>query len=281
MSTVYLNGAFVAREKASVSVLDRGFLLGDGVYEVIPAYRGKLFLLEAHLNRLQASLDEIAIGNPMSNEQWSAMLNELVAQNGSGDLSVYLQVTRGAAERDHAFPENTPPTIFAMANPIQPTDPQLYENGVSAHVMDDNRWIRCNIKSISLLPNVLLRQSAIEQGFAEAILVRDGMVTEGAASNVFAIIDGTVYTAPPGPYLLTGITRDLVVELLSQGHIPFKHQSFSRDQLLAAEEVWVTSSTKEVVPVTSLDGQPVGTGKPGAVWKQVSELYKEYKESLV
>ena len=171
-ATVFLNGKFLPGDQAKVSVFDRGFLLGDGVYEVIPAYSGALFRLDEHLSRLQSSLNEIKLANPLSNDEWVTMLNKLVARNYATELSVYLQLTRGIAVRDHAFPVDTKPTIFAMANPIKPMDPSCYQNGVSAIMVEDNRWARCNIKAISLLPNVLLRQQAVEQGVFEAILHR-------------------------------------------------------------------------------------------------------------
>lgn len=270
----------MAREKASVSVLDRGFLLGDGVYEVIPVYHGKLFRLNEHLERLQNSLDAVGINNPYNLEQWAILLDELVKLNNGGDLSVYLQVTRGVAERDHAFPENIEPTVFAMANPIKPPDTKWGETGIAAMVLDDDRWMHCDIKSISLQPNVLLRQRAIDNGFSEAILVRNGLVTEGAASNLFIVKEGVVSTPPKSPYLLPGITRDLIVELLQKQGLECLEQDISREQLFAAEEVWLSSSTKEILPVTRLNDQPVGTGHPGDVWKQAIELYRKYKLSL-
>lgn len=280
MSTVYLNGAFLAREKASVSVLDRGFLLGDGIYEVIPVYHGKLFRLEEHLQRLHNSLNYIDLEDPHNFEQWRQLLETLVERNGGGDLSVYLQVTRGVAERDHAYPDKPDATVFAMANSVTKPPAELYEKGVAAKVLEDDRWLHCNIKTISLLPNVLLRNRALKEGCAEAILVRDGKVTEGAASNVFAVIEGCVFTAPPGPQLLTGVTRDLVIELMQRADIPCVERAISREQLFNAEEVWLTSSAKEVVAVTSLDGHPVGTGQPGPLWRQVIEIYRKYKEGL-
>lgn len=270
----------MAREKASVSVLDRGFLLGDGIYEVIPVYHGKLFRLEEHLRRLHNSLSAIDVVDPHSSEQWRQLLESLVERNSGGDLSLYLQVTRGVAERDHAYPDKVQPTIFAMVNSVAKPPADLYQKGVAAKVMEDDRWLHCNIKTISLLPNVLLRNRALKEGCAEAILVRDGMVTEGAASNVFVVIAGRVYTAPPGPQLLTGITRDLVIELLQQADIPCIERAVSREQLFDADEVWLTSSAKEVVPVTSLDGRPVGNGQPGALWMQVIKIYRNYKEGL-
>ena len=280
MSIVFLNDEFKNAETAKISVLDRGFLLGDGVYEVIPAYSGVLFRLEEHLNRLQQSLDAIRLHNPHSFSQWKTILDNLVKKNNHKDSSVYLQVTRGVAVRDHAFPGDVTPTVFAMINKIAPLSAEYYENGVSAITLDDNRWSRCNIKAISLLPNVLLRQQAVDQGVAEAILIRDGLVTEGAASNVFAVIDGKLFTPPKSEHLLPGITRDLVMEMAQQHGIPNAEDEISLAQLQAADEIWLTSSTKEILPVTQLDKKPVGSGKPGDMWCRMSKIYGHFKKTL-
>ena len=280
MPTVFLNDEYQDADQAKVSVFDRGFLLGDGVYEVIPAYSGVLFRLEEHLNRLQKSLDAIRLKNPYSFSQWKSILDDLVKQNNFTDSSVYLQVTRGVAVRDHAFPADTKPTVFAMVNKISPLSPEYYEKGVAAITLDDNRWSRCNIKAISLLPNVLLRQQAVDQGVTEAILIRDGFVTEGAASNVFAVNDGKLITPPKSEHLLPGITRDLVVEMAQQHGIPNAEDEISLAQLQAADEVWLTSSTKEILPVTQLNDKPVGTGKPGDMWQRMSKIYGHFKKTL-
>ena len=189
-------------------------------------------------------------------------------------------MTRGIAVRDHAFPEKVQPTIYAMANPISPLDPKYYQQGVAAITLEDLRWKRCDIKSISLLANVLLRQQAVERGVAEAILVRDGFVTEGAASNVFVVHNNTIMTAPKGQYILPGITRDLILELADQHGFAYQEKAFSEQLLREAEEVWITSSTKEILPVTQLDGVLVGSGKPGLVWHKMCEIYAAYKSSL-
>ena len=280
MSTVYLNGEFVPDNTACVSVLDRGFIFGDGVYEVIPAYHGKLFRLTEHLSRLQNSLDAIRIINPYTVEQWRSVLNELIAHNGGGNLSVYLQVTRGVAKRDHALPADTKPTVFAMANPLQPPKKQELENGIKAITTPDYRWLNCHIKAISLLPNVLLRQQAIDANATEAILLRNGEATEGAASNLFIVENDVIVTPPKGPFLLPGITRDLILELAEQDHISCEETVIPEQRLREADEVWITSSTKEVLPVTTLDGEPVGDGKPGPMWHKVIKLFSNFKESL-
>jgi len=281
MSVVYLNGDFVPAEKATVSVFDRGFLLGDGVYEVIPVFSGCLFRLQAHLQRLQNSLDAIKLENPLLFKQWEDMLKQLIAENTHPELSIYLQVTRGAAVRDHAFPVDPKPGIFAMANPIQKLADRYFEKGVSAITLEDNRWQRCNIKAISLLPNVLLRQQAVEQGMAEAILIRNGELTEGAASNVFVVNNGKIMTPAKSQYILPGITRDLVVELAQENNIACVEQTVTESMLLNADEIWLTSSTKEILPVTTLNDKPVGDGRPGSVWKRIAEIYRDYKNTLI
>ncbi len=285
MSIVYLNGELISAENATVSVFDRGFLLGDGVYEVIPAFNGKLFRLKAHLDRLQDSLDAIRLKNPLSYAQWQEVLEQVIAKNRHPELSVYLQVTRGVAVRDHAFPADAAPGIFIMANSIEKLAESYYVNGVSAITLPDNRWQRCNIKAISLLPNVLLRQQAVEQGAAEAILIRDGNVTEGAASNVFVVHRGKILTPPKGPYILPGITRDLVLELAIENKMDCAEADITEEMLFNADEVWVTSSTKEILPVTKLDAKLVGcgdqAGRPGPVWQVMVEIYRAYKSTLI
>ena len=210
---VYLNGKYLPLDEAKVSVLDRGFIFGDGVYEVIPAYGGKALRFEHHMQRLQNSLDAVRITNPLTNEQWQEIINKLITATDSQDQSVYLHVTRGVASRDHQFPDDAQPTVFVMSNVLHPVDSKLLEKGISAVTLDDIRWQHCNIKAIALLPNILLRQQAVDKNAKEAILIRDGNMTEGAASNVFIVKDGVIKTPPKDNKLLPGITRDLVVEL--------------------------------------------------------------------
>lgn len=284
MPVVYLNGEFMAPEAASISPLDRGFLFADGIYEVIPAYNGVLFRFSEHIERLERSLAEINLTNPHNREQWLSLCQDLVARNGGGNLSVYLQITRGAPEkRDHAFPvPAVTPTLFIMTGEIAPPaadSPQTAE-GVAAITLEDIRWSRCDIKSVSLLPNSLLRQQAVTAGAAEAILLRDGQVTEGSASNVFIVSDNTIVTPPLGHAILGGITRDLVAELCEEHQLPFTERAITEAELNQAEEIWLTSSTKEVVPVTTLNGQRVGTGRPGPYWKQLAGHYVQFKRRL-
>jgi D-alanine transaminase len=272
---VYLNGEFLPLSQAKVSVLDRGFLFGDGVYEVIPVYGGKPFRLAEHLERLGNSLSGIRLAPPLAAEEWAAIFNKLI--QGMHDQQVFLQVTRGAGtKRDHAFPEGVAPTVFAMCTPIVP--PPAY--GVKAITVPDIRWQWCHIKAITLLANVLQRQQAVDQGCAEAILIRDGYALEGAASNLFVVVEGVLLTPPIGNDILPGITRDLVVEIAQANAMALEQRGISLEELRRAEEVWLTSSTREVLPVIELDGRQVGEGKPGPVWARMNALYQERKEQL-
>ena len=279
-STVYLNGEFLPLDEACVPVLDRGFIFGDGVYEVIPVYAGKAFRLQHHLQRLKNSMQAVRITNPHTDEEWNAIINEVVTRNNDGDQSIYLQITRGVAHRDHRFPGDATPTVFVMSNLFDPVPKQQLENGVNAITLDDIRWQYCSIKSIALLPNILLRQQAVEQGAAEAILLRNGEVTEGAASNVFIVKDGIIITPPKTDCLLPGITRDLLVEQANEHGLAVKETNIKQTDLETADEIWLTSSTKEILPVTQLNGQTVGSGKPGKVWHQMYALYQAYKQTL-
>jgi D-alanine transaminase len=278
VATVFLNGEFLAAENAQVSVLDRGFLLGDGVYEVIPVYNALPFRLKEHLQRLQRSLNGVRMANPYSDDKWADIIAQLVKQNGDGNQAVYLQVTRGVAPRDHVFPEGVEPTAFVMTNPIKPLPEWFKQDGIKAITVKDIRWAQCDIKAITLLPNSLLRQQAQDAGAQEALLIRDGYMTEGSASNSYAVINGVIFTAPKDEKVLPGITRDLVLELADAAGIPYREEAVTAEQLKSAEEIWISSSTRELLPVTSVDGQPVGSGKPGPFWQQLDALYQRYKQ---
>jgi len=280
LAQVYLNGEFLPPDQARVSVFDRGFIFGDGVYEVIPVFGGRLFRLPHHLSRLDASLGAIRLRNPHTQQEWNSIFTRLLAA-GSGDQSIYLQITRGVAPRDHAFPPNITPTVFAYAQPLKYSPPEQLAQGVVAVTAADIRWQRCDIKAIALLANALLRQQAIGQGAVEAILVRDGLVTEGAASNIFVVKNGRLVTPPKGPFILPGITRDLVVEIARAKGIPCDELPVKIEMLTAADEVWLTSSTKEILPITRIDGRPVGNGKPGPMHAKMFALYKEYKQAFI
>ena len=278
---VYLNGQYLPIEDAKISVLDRGFTFGDGVYEVIPVYKGHIFRMREHLERLNNSLDEVYIDRPYALEQWQEVLRELIEKNSGkntgNDQSLYMQVTRGISERDHAIDIATKQTVFAMCRPLPEYDRCA---GISAIIEEDIRWKYCHIKAITLLPSVMLRHKARDAGATEAILVKDGYITEGAASNVFIVKNGIVKTPPKDGSLLPGITRDLVVELLTESGIPCEELAIKEIELKQADEIWITSSTWEIVPVTRLDNNPVGTGRPGEVWQQASEIYQTFKTGM-
>ncbi|MCK5717713.1 MAG: D-amino acid aminotransferase [Thiomargarita sp.] len=274
---VYLNGEFLPLEEAHVSVLDRGFLFGDGVYEVIPVYSGHLFRAQEHLHRLDNSLKSIKLQNPLTRSQWIHILDDIVTHNHGGDQAIYLQVTRGSAKRDHNFPEHIVPTVFVMSDPIEVLPPS---KGVRAITTLDTRWQHCDIKSISLLSNILLRRQAIENGGVESILIREGYAMEGAASNVFIVDKGIVITPPKSTFILAGITRDLILEAMHASNISCCEANISESQLHAADEIWLTSSTREILPVITLDKHRVGTGKVGSVWAQVLHIYQQYKQTL-
>lgn len=282
-SICYLNGDYLPLDQARVSVLDRGFIFGDGVYEVIPAYGGNLFRLRQHLQRLHNSLEAIRLSNPLNNTQWQTLLQTLVEKNQhapESDQSIYLQVTRGVAQRDHRFPKNTPATVFAMSHPLAPVAMEKLQTGVAAITLDDIRWRYCYIKTIALLPNILLKQQAIEKQATEAILVRNSEVTEGSASNLFIVKDGVIKTPAKSEYLLPGITRDLIVELAQKNRLPCEECRITETELHAADEIWLSSSTKEILPVTRLDDKTVGNGKAGPLWQKMIGVYQAYKQTL-
>ena len=279
-SIVYLNGEFMPIDEAKVPVLDRGFIFGDGVYEVIPVYGKRLFRVDEHLSRLINSLNATKIQNPYSESEWKQYLNQIVTKHTAQDQSIYVQVTRGVAKRDHAFPETITPTVFMMSNPLKAIDVDTFNKGVKAITLDDIRWQYCNIKAITLLPNILLKQTAIEEGAQEAILIRDGEVTEGSASNIFIVSNGVIKTPPKSSRLLPGITRDLIVELAQKNHIDYIESNFSRPELSAADEIWLTSSTKEVLPIVKLNDKTIGDGKPGPVSRRMYDIFQAYKAEL-
>lgn len=281
MTEIYLNGRFVPPEQGQVSVMDRGFLFGDGVYEVIPSYGGHFLRLEQHLDRLENSLGAIRLANPLTRERWRSVLQRLIGAPPAADQSVYLQVTRGAPlERDHLCPDGVEPTVFAMAKPIKPRKPEVTSKGVACVTRPDIRWLRGEIKAVSLLAAVMMRREAEDEGALETIMIRDGQVTEGAVSNCFIVMGGEIATPPTGQLILTGITRDLVVELAQRAGMRFAERDITAEELRHADEVWVSSSTREVLPVTRLDGESVGEGVPGPIWRRMDALYQEYKSRV-
>jgi len=272
---VYLNGHYQPLCDAKISVLDRGFLFGDGVYEVIPSYQGKLFSLDDHLNRLAKSLESIRMVNPHSKSQWSEIFQPLL--DPTKDQYIYLQITRGVApKRDHSFSSDLDPTIFAMSADIAPSD--HLHSGSKALTIEDTRWHLCNVKATTLLANILLRQEALDQQCAEAILIKNDLVLEGAASNIFVVKDSVISTPSQNSNILPGITRKVIIELIQNQNIPFQETAITTDTLKRADEIWLTSSTREIIPVTELDSRSVGTGAVGPLWHTLNRLFQEKKE---
>jgi len=281
--TVYLNGRFLPIGEAKISPMDRGFLFGDGVYEVIPVYSRRPFRIDEHLARLQSSLDGIALANPLGNEAWRAVVARLVSEAEWEDQGVYLQVTRGADDkRDHAFPTAAvSPTVFAMTAPLLTPSAETREQGVAAMTAADNRWLRCNLKTTSLLANVLLRQQAVEAQCAETLLLRDGWLTEGSTTNALIVLAGQLIAPPKSHLILPGVTYDVVLELAALNGLPHAIRPVGEDELRAADEIWITSSTKEVLAVTRLDGRPVGDGRPGPLARRMWQWYQDFKNTVM
>jgi len=275
--TVYLNGQFLPLEDAKVSVLDRGFIYGDGVYELVPVYGRKPYRLPQHLARLQRSLDGIRLANPHTDAEWEAIVAGLIGRMAFADQGVYLQVTRGAAKRDHAFPAGVAPTVFMLSNPLALPSREQIERGVAVVTAVDERWLHCDLKTISLLGNVLARQLAVDAGATETVLFRNGYLTEASASNVLLVRDGVIVAPPKDNQILPGITYDVAFELAREGGLPIEVRPVPKDEALAADEMWLSSSTKEVLAVTSLDGRPFAGGKPGPVFRKVHALFQASK----
>jgi len=281
MNMVFLNGKLLPADQAQVSVLDRGFIFGDGVYELVPVYSRVPFRLDEHLVRLERSLGETRIRNPYSRAEWRAHLYNLVDAQSFDDQGVYFQVTRGVAKRDHAFPKSGEPTVFMMANPLVNPPAAQVEKGASALSAPDNRWLRCDIKSISLIGNVLLRQLSAEAGAAETILFRNGKLTEASASNVFVVKNGVIFSPPKTNLILPGITYDVIVELARANNLPLEFKDVSEAEVRGADEVWVSSSSKEVLAIVELDGKRIGDGRPGPVFRRMYQLYQEFKQKVM
>jgi len=278
---VFLNGKFMPIEEARVPVLDRGFIFGDGVYELVPVYTRVPFRMDEHLARLERSLAAVRIRNPYGRAEWRDIILQLVAKQSFEDQGVYLQVTRGVAKRDHAFPKDAAPTVFVMSNPLVCPPKELVERGASAVSAVDNRWLNCDIKSISLIGNCLLRQVSAEVGAVETILFREGKLTEASASNVFVVKNGVIQTPVKSKLILPGITYDVIVELAQGAGLPLEFRDVSEAEVRAADEVWVTSSSKEVLAIVTLDGKRVGEGKPGPVFHRMYALYQEFKQKVM
>ncbi|HRK56867.1 MAG TPA: D-amino acid aminotransferase [Burkholderiaceae bacterium] len=281
----YLNGQWLPLAQACVPVLDRGFIFGDGVYEVLVVDQLSIdgqavrapFRVQAHLDRLSRSLAAIRIAEPLSPAQWMGIISGLIERHDAPRLVLYMQVTRGVAKREHVFPKDTAPTVFAMANPWQPIAREDIELGIRAITHTDDRWLHCDIKSISLLGNILLKQKAADQGASEAILLRDGLLTEGSSSNVWLVKSGVVYAPPPSALMLTGITYEAVLDVLRASGRRHELRTLSEQDLRSADELWVSASGRELMPVTRLDGEPVGSGAPGPVFKETLAGFAQAK----
>lgn len=282
MTIVYLNGRFMPIAEAKVPVMDRGFLFGDGAYEVIPVYSRRPFRLAEHLARLRHTLDGIRLADPLGETEWARLIGEIVARNDGEDQSVYLQITRGAdTKRNHAFPAQVTPTVYIMSEPLV-TPPQAQrEAGIAAVSAPDVRWLRCDLKTVSLLANCLLRQQAVDAGCIETVLFRDGFMTEGAASNIFAVKGGVLLAPPKDNLMLPGITYDVVLELAAAHGLPAEVRPVAEAEARGADELWMTSSTKEVLPIVRLDGRPVGGGVPGPVFAQMYAWYQDFKRTVM
>ena len=283
MITAYVDGAYLPLAEARVSPMDRGFLFGDGAYEVIPVYSRRAFRLDEHVARLANTLAAMRLANPHSADEWKAIILEIVARNPWDDQSVYLQVTRGAdTRRNHAFPgPEVKPTVFLMSEPLVTPSAEQLATGIAAVSAADIRWLRCDLKTVSMLANCLLRQHAIDHGCMETVLFRDSFLTEGAASSIFVCKDGVLLVPPKSHLMLPGITYDVVLELARRHGMKHEVREVLEAEVRSADELWMTSSTKEVLPITALDGRPVGDGKPGPMGRQMYAWYQDFKNTVM
>jgi D-alanine transaminase len=279
-SICYLNGTYQPLAEAKVSVLDRGFIFGDGIYEVVPVYYRKPFRFAQHMARFERSTREIGLANPLSRGQWLELVQQLVARNAGEHQFVYWQVTRGVARRDFAFPMDAVPTVFAMTTPFtRPSEAQRTQ-GLAAVTRRDERWLRCDVKSVSLLGAVLARQYATEQGADEVVQLRDGILTEGSASNMWVVRDGVLIGAQKDNLILEGIRYGFIEELCAQASVPFKVAHLTKEEVAAADELMLSAATREILPITRLDGQPVGSGRPGPIFAKLRAGYDAAIEAL-
>jgi D-alanine transaminase len=282
VNTVYLDGALMPLAEARVPVMDRGFLFGDGAYEVIPVYSRRPFRLDEHLARLEKTLAGLRIPPPHTTDAWKDIVARVVAAAEWDDQSIYIQVTRGPmAVRNHAFPKVVTPTVFVMPEPLTTPPAEQREQGIAAISAADIRWLRCDLKATSLLANCLLRQAAIDAGCVETVLFRDGFLSEGAASNIFVLKDGRLLAPPKNHLMLPGITYDVVLELAAAHGLPAEVRDVQEAEVRGADELWLTSSTKEVLPIVTLDGKPVGSGRPGPAFHRMHGWYQEFKATVM
>lgn len=280
LSTCYLNGDYLPLKEARISPLDRGFLFADSVYEVLPAYGGRLYRFAEHFDRLARSLSEIALPSPHTHGEWLALLEELIDRNGGLDMYLYVQVTRGAElGRNHAFPANATPTVFAMASPIPVFTATQRERGLSAITVEDFRWRRCHIKATTLLANVLMKQRASEAGAQEAIITANGEVIEGSSTSVLIVRSDTLISPPDTPSRLPGTTRDAALELAREW-MSIDIRPITVAEMFAADEVWIAAATRDVLPVTTIDGKPIGSGKPGPQCERMRAAFLASRASL-
>jgi D-alanine transaminase len=279
--TAYLNGEYLPLAEARVPVLDRGFIFGDGIYEVVPVYRRVPFRFAQHLSRLERSLEKVRIENPLDAGGWSGVVASLLERHPWPDQFVYLQVTRGVAKRDHLFPAGVRPTVFAMSSEFKPVAADVVQKGIAAVTLPDERWLHCDIKSTSLLGNVLARQAAADAGATECVMFRDDHLTEGSASNVWVVSGGKLLAPPRNHLILEGIRYGLLEELAQAAGVPFEIRRILREEVLRADELMVTSATKEVIAVTRLDGKAVGQGTPGPIFRRLYDAYQDAKASAI
>lgn len=278
MTIAYYNGDFLPLCDINIPIMDRGFLFGDGIYEVIPVFNGKMFRFSEHMTRLKNSLAGIRLDSPLPDEVWKAILERIIDENSAPNQSLYVQITRGAYnERHHGFPKETHPSIFVRTTPVDTPSSQTLSAGIAAITLPDIRWQKCYIKAITLLPNVLMYQEALDRGAKEAILIRDGHAIEASSSNLFIVQDGEIITPPNSEHMLAGITRDLLLELAAAHGLPHRETPITQAALHAADEIWLTGSTKELLPVIQLDGKLISQGKAGPIWHKMITLYQDYK----
>jgi D-alanine transaminase len=277
---VYLNGAITPISQAMVPVLDRGFIFGDGIYDVIPVYNGQQFRGRDHLARLFRSMASVGITNPHNAAGWNSLIDSIIASSGTHDQMIYIQVTRGVAKRGHAFPGASTPTVFIMSNPLVLPNAEARANGVACVTLEDKRWLRCEIKSTSLLGNVLAAQHAAESHVTEAIQFRDGYLTEASSSNVWIVKNAKLMAPPKDNLILEGIRYGVIEELCAYGKIDFSPRKITREEVFDADEVMLSSASKEILPVVTLDGKTIGSGKPGPVYASLYAAYQKEKAKL-
>lgn len=280
MTIAFLNGEYLPLESARVSPMDRAFLFGDAVYEVIPVYDGKIFSIVEHLARLNRSLTAIKLNSPYPENQLHLILQQLVDQNGGGNQTIYLQISRGVAPiRDHAFPEKIIPTLFAYSMPLKLQDITTIEKGITAITYSDNRWENCYIKSTNLLGNVLARQAAIDAGVQEAIFIREGYAIEGTASNLFFVFNDVIKTTPADKHILGGVTRDFIIQIAKQNKIKIIEEYVAENLIWQANEIWISSTSKEIAPVVKINNKIIGHGVGGPMWRKMINLYRELRKN--